>query len=267
MLNTLQCLINSRARAGAVLVVTLLFALPAVSLTATFDDLGLSTLAPGEFLDPPTTGGSFTSGAITFLNDGSFSGFSASTTMDTTTPGFTNQYSNIAGSGAGGSAGFGIAYSNSTIVLSTPQSVLSAEFTNTTYAALSMLDGDTFGKQFGGPSGSDPDFFRLLIEGIDDLGSSTGIVELMLADYRFVDDSLDFILDQWVFLDLTGLGVVSELRFDFESSDVGMFGINTPTYFAIDNLVTIPEPGHAILIGLGLMTLASRRRSGHVVMR
>ncbi|HIG70115.1 MAG: DUF4465 domain-containing protein [Myxococcales bacterium] len=267
MLNTLHRLIHPRARASAVLIVTLLFAMPAVSLMATFDDLGLLTGAPGESLDPPTSGGSFSSGGITFLNDGSFSGFSASTTMDTTTPGFTNQYSNITGAGAGGSSGFGIAFSNSTIVLPTPQVVSGAEFTNTTYAALSMLDGDSFAKQFGGSGGSDPDFFRLLVEGIDDLGSSTGIIELMLADYRFVDDSLDFVLDEWVFLDLAGLGVVSELRFDFESSDFGMFGINTPAYFAIDNLVTIPEPGHAMLIGLGLMALASLRNWGLGVLR
>ena len=262
MLNTLRFLWTRRLQTRAVLVVSLLFAMPAFSLTATFDDLGLSTVAAGEFLDPPTSGGQFTSGGITFLNDGSFSGFSASTTVDTTTPGFSNQFSNITGAGAGGSAGFGIAYSNSTILLPTPQTVVGAEFTNTTYAALSMLDGDTFAKQFGGPAGSDPDYFRLLVEGIDDLGSSTGTIELMLADYRFVDDSLDFVLDEWVFLDLSGLGIVSELRFDFESSDVGMFGINTPTYFGIDNLVTIPEPGHALLIGLGLMVLASRRSAG-----
>jgi hypothetical protein len=245
----------------AALLVGIFLANPAFSLTATFDDLGLTTVAPGSVLDPATSGGSFTSGGITFLNDGSFSGFSASTTMDSTTPGFGNQYSNITGSGAGGSAGFGVAFSDSTIILSTPHTVLGADFTNTTYAALSMRDGDAFAKQFGGPTGDDPDFFRLLIEGIDDLGASTGIVELMLADYRFVDGSLDFIRDQWVFLDLAGLGVVSELRFGFESSDIGSFGINTPTYFAIDNLVTVPEPSLALLMGLGLAGLASGRRS------
>ena len=260
MLNKLTLLCDFRGHTSAWMLVALLFSTPAISLTATFDDLGLATVAPGEFLDPPTSGGSFTSGGITFLNDGSFSGFSASTTVDTTTPGFGNQYSNITGSGFTGTTGFGIAFSNSTLVLPTPQTVVGAQFTNTTYAALSMLTGDAFAKQFGGASGSDPDFFRLLVEGIDDLGASTGVVELMLADYRFVDDSLDFILEEWVFLDLTGLGIVSELRFDFESSDVGLFGINTPTYFAIDNLVTIPEPGHALLIGLGLMALATHRR-------
>jgi hypothetical protein len=267
MLKKLHSISKSRGPSCAFILAAGLLAGPALALTATFDDLGLATGVPGAFLDPPTSGGSFTSGGITFLNDGSFSGFSASTTMDSTTPGFGNQYSNITGSGAAGSAGFGIAFSNSTIMLPTARTVLGAEFTNTTYAALSMLSGDAFAKQFGGASGTDPDFFRLLIEGIDDMGASTGIVELMLADYRFVDDSLDFILDEWIFLDLTGLGIVRELRFDFESSDASAFGVNTPTYFAIDNLVAIPEPGMALLVGLGLMVLARGRRPIEVARR
>ncbi|NJK43963.1 MAG: DUF4465 domain-containing protein, partial [Pleurocapsa sp. SU_196_0] len=98
-----------------------------------------------------------------------------------------------------------------------PQIVLGAQFTNTTYAALSMREGDAFSKRFGGPTGSDPDYFRLLVEGIDDLGGSTGIVELMLADYRFADSGEDYILDEWVFLDLSGLGAVRELLHDATS--------------------------------------------------
>ena len=121
-----------------------------------------------------------------------------------------------------------------------------------------------FSKRFGGASGTDPDYFRLLVEGIDANGASTGRVELLLADFRFADGALDFIVDDWVFLDLSGLGVVRELRFAFESSDVGPFGINTPTYFAIDDLVTIPEPGTAATIGLGLAILAGSRRRSRV---
>jgi hypothetical protein len=42
----------------------------------------------------------------------------------------------------------------------TPVTVTGAYFTNTTYAALSMLSGDSFAKKFGGASGDDPDWFK-----------------------------------------------------------------------------------------------------------
>lgn len=248
--------------ATALAALAFLGARPAQALTATFDDLGL---APESFLNGSSLAGGYTSGGIFFENQyeslfDSFSGFAASSTTDATTPGFGNQFSNITGSGAGGSDGYGIGYFDARLVLPAPQIVLGASFANTTYAALSMRDGDAFSKRFGGPTGSDPDFFRLLVEGIDDLGISTGIVELMLADYRFADAASDFIVDEWVFLDLSGLGAVRELRFGFESSDVGAFGINTPVYFAIDDLVTIPEPGIALLVGAGLALLSLRSR-------
>jgi len=243
------------------------FASPAAALVATFDDLGLGSEA---FLDGSTLPGGYTSGGIFFENDynptyGSFQGFVASTTTDTTTPGFGNQFSNITGGGSGGSAAFGLAFDTGRIVLPSLQIVLGAEFTNSTYAALSMLNGDSFTDPFGGPGGDEPDLFRLHIEGIDDLGASTGMVEFVLADYRFADNGLDYIVDEWVYQDLSVLGLVKELHFSFESTDVSEFGgveyINTPAYFAIDNLTTVPEPGTGILVALGLAGLASKRRS------
>ena len=258
--------IRSRATILTSSLALVTLATPAGALTATFDDLGLGAEST---LNGSTLSGGYTSGGVFFENNydatfDSFTGFAASTTTDATTPGFGNQFSNITGSGAGGSAGFGLAFDTGRIVLPSLQIVLGAEFTNTTYAALSMLNGDAFAKQFGGATGEDPDFFRLLIEGVDDSGGSTGVVELMLADYRFADNELDFVLDQWIFQDLTSLGLVKELLFSFESSDVSIFGdvefINTPAYFAIDNMTTIPEPGTALLLGLGLVWMVSGRR-------
>ncbi|MEM9175040.1 MAG: DUF4465 domain-containing protein [Myxococcota bacterium] len=247
---------------GLVVGLTALVSTQAAALTATFEDLGLDPTPPGEFLDPPTSGGSFVSGGVTFLNDGGFGGFSASTTSDTTTPGFTNQYSNITGEGAGGSDAFGIASAFSPVELAFPstQTVLSAEFVNTTYATLSMLNGDSFAKQFGGPTGDDEDFFLLTIEGLDGIGGTTGSLDFYLADYRFADNSLDYIVTDWTTVDLTVLGAVNGLRFSLTGSDVGAFGLNTPAYFAIDDLVTVPEPGTALLVGLGLAGLAGRSR-------
>ncbi|MBK8019077.1 MAG: DUF4465 domain-containing protein [Betaproteobacteria bacterium] len=75
----------------------------------------------------------------------------------------------------------------------------------------------------------------------------------------------DFILEGWQRIDLTSLGMVSSLSFSMDSSDKGDFGINTPTYFALDDLTVtaVPEPGTAVLLTLGVVILAagvSRRR-------
>jgi hypothetical protein len=245
---------------------TLLLALvatsPAFALVSDFEDLGLGAeaIANGEFLG----GGDLASRGVTYQNDyfswGGFAGFAASTRTDTTTPGFTNQYSAFPGGGAGGSASFGVFYASSLeIVLPSPTELAGAQITNTTYAALSMLNGDSFAKQFGGTTGLDPDYFRLIIEGLDASGASTGTVDFMLADYTAPGTENDYVVDDWTFVDLSSLGVVSRLTFSFDSSDVGSFGINTPTYFAIDDLTTVPEPGTALLVGLGLAGLASRR--------
>ena len=239
------------------------FATPAMALVSDFEDLGLGVESHEN--GAGLGGGDLVSGGVTYPNnyyasfDG-FDGFAASTRTDTTTPGFGNQYSAITGAGANGSSAYGVYFSTGNIVLPSATIVAGAEFTNTTYAALSMLHGDSFAKQFGGTTGLDPDYFRLIIEGLDSGGGSTGTVEFMLADYRDPGTANDYIVTDWTWVDLSTLGVVSQLSMSFESTDVhATFGINTPTYFAIDNLTTTPEPGTALLLGLGLAGLAGRR--------
>ena len=50
---------------------------------------------------------------------------------------------------------------------------------------------------------------KLTLTGFEDLnlsGSTTGALEIYLADYRFSDNSKDYILDTWNQFDLTDLG-------------------------------------------------------------
>ncbi|HKL40270.1 MAG TPA: DUF4465 domain-containing protein, partial [Cryomorphaceae bacterium] len=70
-------------------------------------------------------------------------------------------------------------------------------------------------------------------------GELTGTeVEFYLADYTFSDNSQDYIVDEWTYVDLTSLGDADSLSFTLTSSDVGEFGMNTPAYFCIDDLIT-----------------------------
>ena len=255
--------------------------LPATLFAATVVDLeDLNPGATGYRQDWQATGG-FTS-AGTFFNNTYFSssdywaGFALSETTDTTTPGYLNQYSAFTGGGSGPNGevvtGGNYVVANvdnftliPTITLAAGESPLSVRITNATYAALSMKNGDGpggFAKKFGGVSGNDPDFFKLTITGMDAVGGTTGTVDFYLADYRFADNDQDYIVKNWTEVDLSALGLATQkLAFSLTSSDVGAFGMNTPAYFALDNLVVIPEPGTPLLLAAaGLVGLLRRRR-------
>ncbi len=107
--------------------------------------------------------------------------------------------------------------------------------TNSTYAALSMENGDAYAKKFGGADGTDPDWFLLTIKGYDK-GAYTDSTNFYLADFRSENPADDYILKSWAWVDLQGLGAVDSLTFELHSSDVGAYGMNTPAYFCLDNL-------------------------------
>lgn len=225
----------------------------------TFEDVG-ATLPAASFNNggPTDSSTGFTSGGVQFSNNystafgGFWDGWSYSNVTDGFTAGFTNQYAAFPGSGSN-SATYGVAFSSTATIQFGQQVVAqSADLTNTTYTGLSMRDGDMFAKQFGGPTGNDPDFYRVTISGLDQGGAVISSLDVYLADYRFADNSLDFIVDDWQSVDLTSLGLIYGLGFDFASSDVGAFGINTPTYFAMDNLdfAAVPEPTSLALLAV-----------------
>jgi len=194
--------------------------------------------------------GMFQSSSLTFSNIyypdwSSWFGFAYSKETDNTTEGWANQYSAFAGSGAVDSENYAVWNQNGTITFEQTSIVESIMVTNTTYAAISMRDGDAFGKQFGSTTdanGDDDgtngeDWFRLIIFGWDNEAEMTDSIVFYLADYRFTDDLDDYIIDTWESINLTSLGEVNQLTFRLESSDVGDWGMNTPNYFALDNIV------------------------------
>ncbi|QDV75998.1 DUF4465 domain-containing protein [Botrimarina mediterranea] len=259
-----------------------------------FDDL---TLAPesrwvgpdpnGDTVDGafgPEVRGAFASHGAAFgnvydLSFSTWSGFAYSNESDNTTPGFGNQHSAITGDGHGpGADNYGLAFAASTlgsgpidaaalaglptITLPSGHSVESVWITNTTYAALSMRDGDSFAKKFGGESGTDEDWFMVTAYGVDaEGGVLDASVDFYLADFRSANSAEDYLVTDWTEWDLSPLAGAASLHFDFSSSDVGAFGINTPTYFAIDDLTlnTIPEPASILLVAIGCVAIAARK--------
>ena len=192
--------------------------------------------------------GSFHSNNFTFVNYyndswGSWSGFAYSKMTDTLTAGFTNQYSAIAGSGYNNSQNYAVSFISSWdgadyIKLDTATTLSGFYVTNNTYAYLSMLNGDAYAKKFGGTTGDDPDWFKLTIKGYNN-GTFTDSVEFYLADFRFADNSQDYIVKQWSFVDLSPLSNIDSITFALSSSDNGAYGMNTPAYFCMDNLTDL----------------------------
>jgi hypothetical protein len=235
----------------------------------TLEDLNLGPLTHKEDWRPATefqSNGAFFNNAISQFE--TWSGFALSRETNTTIGGFGAQFSGFAGSGASGSLNYAIGYVDTfgaipTITLPAGESPLSLQITNTTYAGISMRDGDQFAKKFGGATGNDPDYFKLTISGLAADGSPLGgnVVDFFLADFRSSNNAQDFILNTWATVNLVDLPVgTRKLQFTLSSSDNGTFGMNTPAYFAVDNITTVPEPATAAFLLLSTIGLASRRK-------
>jgi len=216
---------------------------------ATFEDVPLP--GPERFYNGSDLAGGFTSGSFSFNNNfdplwGAWNGWAVSNITDNTTPGWSNQYSAIPGAGAGGSSNYGVAYVYelpSATLTGEPDVVDGAYFTNTTYAYFSMLNGDGWAKKFGGIDGTDEDWFLLTISG-KLAGATVGTVDFYLADFRFANSGDDYIVSDWMWVDLSVLGMVDSLEFDLASSD------------------SIPEPATMSLLAVGGVAMLRRGSTG-----
>lgn len=221
-------------------------------VVADFENFEISV---GEFINNDVSGNGFSSGVVALPNNfnatyDSWDGWAVSATNDVTTPGFTNQYSSIVGSGFDGSTTYGVAFSFADNIIRVEDSATGSStgtvngmyITNSTYSFLSMLDGDAFAKKFGGETGDDPDYFSVVFRGHLDGVISADSVEFFLGDYRAADAANDFLVDEWTWVDLSIFGEVDSLSFSMRSSDVGQFGINTPLYFCVDDITVTNTP-------------------------
>jgi len=163
----------------------------------------------------------------------SWEGFAISKKTDRVTPGYDNQYSVYATSGANGSEKFAVAFAgfnqttNCRFIGNQEFQFKSLMINNSTYAALEIKNGG-LGKKF-----ADGDWFKIIITGVNAAGKETGSVEFYLADFR---NGKSYICQEWTEVNLKSLGKVNKLEFTFESTDNGDWGMNTPGYACIDDI-------------------------------
>lgn len=163
---------------------------------------------------------------------GAWSGFAFSNVTNTETAGLSNQYSAYVASGASGSNSYAVSYVTdnvANITFTTEVNLSSVLITNSTYAYLSILNGDEYNRKF-----EDGDWFLLTIVGYNSANESVGQVTHYLADFR---DSADSIVDDWTKVDLSAMKNITKVVFQLSSSDNSDWGMNTPAYFCMDDLV------------------------------
>jgi hypothetical protein len=237
--------------------------LAGASAQASIIDFDDNALLPDSYYDPQAAV-TWTSGAADFNHGWSstfnccWSGFTYSNKSDTTTAGYLNDRSAITGDGVGaGQDNYAVGYTgNGDAILSfgSAQTVLGGYFTNVTYTYLAMVYGiDGNETPFVKGPFEEGDFLMLTITGLGSGGESLGSLDFLLADGANV-------LDTWAWFDTSGLGEVHGLDFVLSSSDNGLFGMNTPAYFAVDSLSIVPLPAGVWLFISALGALGFRKR-------
>lgn len=111
----------------------------------------------------------------------------------------------------------------------TEQGISGFSVSNTTFAFNSMRLGDNFAKKF---QAADKDSFVLIVRAYQNQ-TLRQEQRVYLADFRGTNVDKHFILDSWQYVAMDYPDSDS-IHFELQSSDNGSFGINTPTYFALD---------------------------------
>lgn len=181
------------------------------------------------------------------------SGISYTNIKDTTNGTFTNLYGCAAYNAYNGN-NYATAQDGAVITFSNSLNYVSGFFiTNSTYAWKTIKNGNTFSRKFGDttgtysggvyPQGGYPDYFKVVAYGYRGGIIKPDSAELYLADYRFTASSSDYIVKTWRYLNCSSIGIVDSIVFKLRSSDNGLFGMNTPGFFCMDNFTSINTVG------------------------
>lgn len=219
---------------------------------STFDDVTLAGIDT-TFLETkyPVNGVyTFESGNATFYGNVSWNtlwgNFNCSNGTDTMNTAYDATAASITGSGFGSSANYGIAFVPTDFMGPVPSATIPVGL---------KLNNAAVGKHVAGVYYSNAVFtyryiadtanhfaanhfyMKLLMRGYLNGVKSADSVMVTLADFT---DTNTVLVNKWKWANLTALGNVDSVTFDLVSNDTaGGFGINTPSYFAIDNFTTL----------------------------
>ena len=204
---------------------------------ATFDDEPLEAESVKQYAEADGMVDFNADSRYTFQNYCAYGGtyFAAFTltnkTSKTANAGFDNPYESACGGAKSGSnyVVYNPPYGAVTAVTAPVARVVSGFYvTNTTYAENVILNGNDFARKLD----QEGDVFTLKITGYAADDAETGSVSYNLAEVK--EGKLYYVKD-WRWVDLTSLGKVKYVKFEFEGSDTGEYGLNTPAYFAMDS--------------------------------
>lgn len=201
---------------------------------ATFEEAAISPAAPQSYL-------AFTTDTTALLASGNYelsqtvayggtyvTGAVVTNITDTTFKDYKDAYKSIAGGAKAGKnyvVWYEDGFSGNAIKLKEAAKVAGMYVCNNVYAYNSITKGDAIA---GDPFG-DEDYLLLHIGGSLDGKVVDTEVEFYLAKGKNI-------VTEWTYVDLKQLGTVDAIFFTMTGSRTGDWGLNTPTYFCIDNI-------------------------------
>lgn len=113
---------------------------------------------------------------------------------------------------------------------------------NTPYTTKCIEDGFFVARPF-----VQDDTYLLTAHAIDKENKPTGkTAQFYLADYRTPKAQNRLLNNRWEWFDLSPLGSCAGIYFTVKSTDIGQYGDNTASYFAIDKLVAAPSVPNSV---------------------